>query len=162
MEITVIFGSNTGNKRQFIEEAVCRLMKAAGPVVKASSYYETEPWGFECEDAFYNRVVIFNSRLKPESFLAKALEIEKQLGRIRHAGNRYESRPIDIDILFCESLLIHTAELIVPHPRIAERNFVLVPLNELMPDFEHPQLHQKISVLLTQCPDKLSVKKVKI
>lgn len=160
MEITVIFGSNTGQKKQLIEEAICRLARIAGPISKASSYYETEPWGFTCEESFLNRVVVFNSRLEPENFLTEALEIEKQLGRVRHPGQRYESRTIDIDILFCGSLLIDTPELMIPHPRLAERNFVLTPLNEIMPDFEHPLLHRKISALLLQSPDKLSVKKV--
>ena len=162
MEITVIFGSNTGQKRQLIEEAIRRLVGTAGPVLKASSYYETEPWGFSCAETFLTRVVVFNSRLDPENFLTKALEIEKQLGRVRHSGQQYESRTIDIDILFCDSLLIHTPELIVPHPRLAERNFVLVPLNEIMPHFEHPLLHRKISELLIQSPDKLSVKKIEM
>lgn len=161
MNAVVIFGSNTGHKKQIIEEAAILLAaKTAGEITTTSSFYETEPWGFESPDLFLNRVIIYSTPLSPEDFLKKCLETEKELGRVRTGTARYASRLIDIDILFYDSLIIDTPDLAIPHPRLAERNFVLTPLNEIMPDFEHPVLHKKISGLFRNCPDKMSVKRL--
>lgn len=160
MLATVILGSNSGDKRETIEKAVTMLSGKAGRMVRASSYYETEPWGFECTELFLNRVVQFDTSLSPEEFLGICLETEKQLGRTRPANVRYASRTIDIDILFFGDEVISTEALTVPHPRMALRNFVLVPLNEVMPDFIHPLLHKKISGLLKECPDTMTVKRL--
>jgi len=161
MRITTIFGSNSGNKKQLIDEATILLSRKAGPVADASSYYETAPWGFDCDSYFLNRVIVFDTDLSPEIFLQQALETERELGRERHAGGpRYTSRPIDIDLLFCESLILNTPALTLPHPRIAERNFVLVPLAEIMPDFLHPVFRKSIGTLLAACPDRLSVLRI--
>lgn len=160
MQVVVIFGSNSGNKRRTIEEATTLLSERVGAIVIKSSFYETEPWGFECTELFLNQVVIFESTLAPEDILQACLETEKRLGRIRPAGIRYASRTIDIDILFCGQQVISTTQLTVPHPRLELRNFVLTPLNEIIPDFIHPVLHKKISGLLTECPDKMAVRKL--
>lgn len=160
MQVVVIFGSNSGDKRRTIEEATTLLSKRVGAVVIKSSFYETEPWGFECTELFLNQVVIFECTLAPENILQACLETEKQLGRIRPAGIRYASRTIDIDILFYGQQTISTTQLTVPHPRLELRNFVLTPLNEIIPDFIHPVLHKKISGLLAECPDKMAVKKL--
>lgn len=159
MQATIILGSNSGNKREILPEAISRL-SSMGKIVGRSSLYETEPWGFSCEENFLNQVVVVETELSPRDFLEQCLSIEKQLGRVRHSGGpRYTSRPIDIDILFYDSLSINSPELTVPHPRLAERRFVLVPLAEIMPDFIHPLLHKSISALLSACPDQLVVKK---
>lgn len=161
MQVITLFGSNLGNKYQIINQAVQLLASSAGSVSTASSFYETEPWGFECEENFLNRVVVFETNLTPQTFLYHCLETEKQLGRQRHPSDlRYSSRTIDIDILFYESLIMDTPDLILPHPRICERNFVLTPLSEILPDFIHPVFQKTISELLAQCQDKLAAIKM--
>lgn len=160
MLATIILGSNSGDKRETIEKAIAILSGKAGRMVNVSSYYETEPWGFECFELFLNRVAIFDTQLSAEKFLDICLETEQLLGRTRPTDSRYASRTIDIDILFFGSEIIDTATLTVPHPRMALRNFVLVPLNEIMPDFIHPVLHKKISGLLSECPDTMTVKRL--
>lgn len=161
IEVVTILGSNSGNKYQLMEKAIHLLSEKAGKSLLASSYYETEPWGFECDENFLNRIVVFCTALSPEQFLHACLDTEKQLGRIRSGNSpRYTSRPIDIDILFYGSETISTPDLTIPHPRLTERNFVLTPLNEIMPDFIHPVLHKSISTLLGECPDKLEVVRI--
>lgn len=157
MEITVIFGSNTGDRQKTIEKAEALLSERAGILLKSSCYYETEPWGFECNDSFLNRIASFDTSLSPQEFLDICLKVEQELGRIRLDGVRYQSRTIDIDLLFCGSLSLNTPRLVVPHPRLAERNFVLVPLCEIMPDFIHPVLRKSIRQLLDICPDTCKV-----
>ncbi len=160
MQAVTIFGSNSGNKRELLKKAI-RQLSSAGHIIASSSLYETAPWGFEAKENFLNRVVIFETDLPPLAFLKSCLETEKQLGRTRLPnGPRYASRPIDIDLLFYDSLILDTPELILPHPRMAERNFVLVPLSEIIPDFLHPQLHKTIRQLSAECSDTLPVKKI--
>lgn len=159
MRVTTILGSNSGNKRKIITETIHRL-STAGKIVMASSLYETEPWGFESGENFLNQVVVFETSLSPQEFLKHCLQAEQYLGRIRNPqGPRYASRPIDIDILFYDSIVLDSPELTIPHPRIAERNFVLIPLQEIMPDFIHPVFHKTITELQKECKDKLIVKK---
>lgn len=161
MQVVTILGSNSGDKYRLISQAIDLLTEEVGEMTLASSYYETEPWGFECEENFLNRIVVFETELCPEVFLQTALDIEKRLGRTRSAdGPRYTSRPIDIDILFYGTEVIDTPALTVPHPRLAERNFVLTPLCEILPDFIHPVLHKNIQILREECPDQSEVHKI--
>lgn len=160
MQAVAIFGSNSGNKQALLTEAI-RRVSSVGYITASSSVYETAPWGFESKENFLNQVVIFETALSPAAFLKFCLDTEKELGRIRFSNSpRYSSRPIDIDLLFYDSLILDTPELILPHPRMCERNFVLVPLAEIMPGFIHPQFHKTILQLLTECPDTLPVKKI--
>lgn len=158
--IATILGSNSGDKYQLLKEAA-HLLSASGKIIRQSSFYETEPWGFESDENFLNQVIIFETPLKPSDFLHCCLEVEKKLGRVRNPnGPRYTSRPIDIDILFCDSRIINTPELTVPHPRICERHFVLAPLAEVMPEFIHPGKQKSIQELLSICPDCSIVKRI--
>lgn len=153
MLVTLIFGGNQGDRKALIDEAV-KEMSELGKIETRSSLYETAPWGFESENTFYNQIVTYNTELSPEEVLDKCQQTEQKLGRVR-AGVQFSSRTMDIDILFCDSRIIDTPRLTVPHPRMAQRNFVLCPLNEIMPDFMHPVLRKKISELLQESPDTL-------
>lgn len=161
MQVVTIFGSSQGNKHQIIKEAIDILSSKVGRVSMASSFYETAPWGFKCKENFLNQIVVFETVLSPQGFLVHCLATEKQLGRVRSNDiPRYTSRPIDIDILFYDSLILNTQELIIPHPRMCARNFVLTPLAEILPGFVHPVTGKTISELWAACPDKLPVKKM--
>ena len=160
MLVTTILGSNSGNRQNILSEAI-QMLSSAGKITHQSALYETEPWGFTSNENFLNQVVVFETELSPQEFLNHCLAIEKRLGRVRYEGGpRYSSRPIDIDILFCDSRIVDSPELIVPHPRMAERRFVLAPLAEIMPDFVHPVFRKTITELLFSCPDTLVIKKL--
>ena len=153
MLVTLIFGGNQGDRKALLDEAI-KEMSTIGKIEIRSSLYETAPWGFESENPFYNQIVVYNTELTPEEVLDQCQATEQQLGRVR-TGTQFTSRTMDIDILFCDSQIINTPRLTVPHPRMAQRNFVLCPLNEIMPDFIHPVLGKKISELLLESPDTL-------
>lgn len=148
-------GSNRGNRlrqlaiaRQWIEERI-------GAIEAASHVYQTQAWGMEEQGDFLNQVLKVRTTLSPESVLENIQGIEKKMGRVRE--EKWGSRLIDIDILFYDNRIIHTSTLIVPHPLIPNRRFVLAPLQEIAPDFRHPLLQKTISELLTETPDSLEV-----
>lgn len=140
-------GSNLGDRIGFIQQATCLLNAVDGiSVVRTSSFYETEPWGMEAENWFVNAVLEIKSALSANDLLKECQRIEKQLGRKLSNGN-YTDRTIDIDILFYNKDIINEENLIIPHKFLHLRAFTLVPLLELIPDFEHPILHKTISQL---------------
>lgn len=155
MDVTLLFGSNQGDRNALIEDAA-RRMEEIGSLKKRSSMYETASWGFESENSFYNMAAIYTTGLEPAEVLQKCLKVEEILGRKR-TSIRYTSRPIDIDIIFCDDRIIESSQLMVPHPRMTLRNFVLTPLHEIMPNFIHPISHKTIDALLQECPDTLPV-----
>ncbi len=147
-------GSNQGNRFFNLQQAIQYIELRIGYVDKMSSYYETEPWGFDSENTFINQVILVKSSLKAEKILARALLIEKVLGRERFSVSKgYSSRPIDIDILFVDDLKISTSDLKVPHPHLHKRNFVLKPLCEIAPHLHHPTLNKTISELTEESTD---------
>lgn len=150
---TLILGSNKGNRFSLLERAICCIEKEIGIIHKTSSIYESEAWGYDDKTSYYNQVVCVSTDLNPESLLAVCLKIESLLGRSR-SGNGYESRTMDIDILFYKDEIIKIKELIIPHEHIASRKFVLIPLAEIMPDYEHPVFKNSINDLLEKCEDK--------
>lgn len=136
-KIILGLGSNIGDSVAIISEAVQQLEQFFGETAVKSSYYETEPWGFNTESNFINQCVYFsvnNLTTTPEQLLVKIGEIEKKLGRKRSITKKYSSRKIDIDILYFKDKIIKSDQLTIPHPRISERNFVLFPLAEILPD----------------------------
>ena len=152
MQAITILGSNSGDKQTLLAEAVRRL-GTAGEAVLQSSLYETAPWGFTCEENFLNQVVVFETHLSPIDFLHQCLEVERRTAR-------YTPRPIDIDLLFYDNEVMDTPELTLPHPRLHLRQFVLAPLAEILPTWEHPTLHRTIADLLATCPDTSAVRKL--
>ncbi len=159
-KLFLLLGGNIGDKKQLFMDALQRIQKELGEILKISSIYETEPWGFQSDDLFWNLAIEIETKLEPEKVLDTTQRIEKELGRVRKT-NQYESRPMDIDIMFYDDLILDTEKLVIPHPRITERRFVLEPLAELTPDYIHPVLQLKVEELLKRCEDNLLVKKLK-
>lgn len=160
MNTTLILqGSNIGDRYQMIEESRKRIAQNIGSVKSTSKPYESEPWGFESDVWFLNRVLQVQTTLDAHQVLEQLLEIEKQLGRVRDPLLKtYSSRTIDLDILFFNQEIIHSPELDVPHPKIHLRKFTLLPLCDLVPDWIHPELLHTVSQLLEKCQDQTKVK----
>jgi 2-amino-4-hydroxy-6-hydroxymethyldihydropteridine diphosphokinase len=140
-------GGNLGDRLENISRTMGCIEKRIGTIRQCSSIYESEAWGFETEHRFLNAVVVVETSLQPESLLQEAHEIENIMGRIRN-GTGYSSRTMDIDILFFNDEIIDTQELTIPHPRLHERRFVLLPLHEIMPDKVHPGFHKNIGEMI--------------
>ncbi|OQX72945.1 MAG: 2-amino-4-hydroxy-6-hydroxymethyldihydropteridine diphosphokinase [Bacteroidetes bacterium 4484_249] len=155
-EVLLLTGGNTGNRMKLLSDAADLINNEIGSIIQTSSVYETEPWGFECKNPFLNQVVKLKTELSPQEVLEKILNIEKSLGRKRNSSN-YESRLIDIDILFYDDLQIIEEKLQIPHPRLHERKFALIPLTEIAGSFVHPVFEEKLNVLSDKCNDKLNV-----
>ena len=135
-------GANLGNREETLREAVRRIGAAEGvETVAVSSVYETEPWGRTDQPRFLNLAVAVETTLSPEALLALTQSIENALGRVRH--ERWGARTIDIDVLCFEGVERNTPELTLPHPRAAERDFVLRPLAELGFAFENGAVCRK-------------------
>jgi len=152
-------GTNLGDREACLKSAIECIRESIGQVVRNSSVYETEPWGFSSDDQFLNMVVEVETELKPSGLLGRMLMIEARMGRLR-SGTGYTSRLIDLDILLYGNKVLNTKSLVIPHPRLHERSFVLVPLCEIAPDFVHPVLMKDIKTLLKECKDSGEVKKV--
>jgi 2-amino-4-hydroxy-6-hydroxymethyldihydropteridine diphosphokinase len=151
-------GSNIGDGRAHLARALAALEKDGVRVLLSSSIYRTQPVGFAGQRWFYNQVVAVGTDLEPADLLALIKRVEKDRGR--RPGPKNRPRPIDIDILLAGDKTVFTESLVVPHPRMAERNFVLVPLLEIAPGAVHPILKKKISELKDECPDKSAVIKI--
>ena len=159
-KVYLLIGSNRGEKKILIEKAQERLGMLSVKPVLSSSFYESEPWGFESDEWFLNKAVLLETEQSPESLLRHILNIEKDLGRIRGAQKEgYESREIDIDILFYDNLVIDSEFLTIPHPRMHLRKFVLEPLMEINPEIIHPVLFKSVRDLYLNCPDNSAVRR---
>ncbi|MQY78743.1 MAG: 2-amino-4-hydroxy-6-hydroxymethyldihydropteridine diphosphokinase [Bacteroidetes bacterium] len=157
-EVYLLLGSNMGDRQRFLKEAARLLQEQAGRILERSSIYETEPWGFTSKDIFLNQVLLAETSLNPYELLKVIKAIETKLGRIGK-NQRYIPRCIDIDILFYNDEVYFSDDLVIPHPRLHDRMFTLVPLNEIAPDYLHPILKKTIRELVNLCTDKLMVKK---
>jgi 2-amino-4-hydroxy-6-hydroxymethyldihydropteridine diphosphokinase len=156
IKLYILLGGNLGDKQRVFSDARAKLSQQVGTITNQSVLYETEPWGFKSDDIFWNQVLEISTSFSPEEVLLRTQQIERELGRIRKA-NQYDSRIIDIDILFYGDLIIKTENLVVPHPRIQDRKFAMVPLCEIAPELIHPVFQKSITQLLEECGDSLSV-----
>ncbi len=126
-------GSNLGNRKAIMRETITLIAKQIGEVVRQSSLIETEPWGFESPNKFLNACICVETELAPRQLLEATQRIEKDMGRAHKTKDKqYEDRIIDIDILLYDELKINEPDLIVPHPLMEEREFVMVPLKEIL------------------------------
>ncbi|GET30690.1 2-amino-4-hydroxy-6-hydroxymethyldihydropteridine diphosphokinase [Prolixibacter sp. SD074] len=158
LQVDVLLGGNVGNTPEIFRKAKMQMVEKAGGVTEESSLYRTEAWGFD-SDLFFNQVITLETTLLPQELLQRLLSIETSFGRERK-GSGYSARTLDLDILFVEDQVINEPDLIVPHPRMAERRFVLEPLNELYPNRNHPVTGKPISQMLLECPDSSGVEKL--
>ena len=145
MNVYLSLGSNMGDREANLQEARDRLEQFVGKIALQSSLYETEPWGLEEQDSFYNQVIMLNTQLKPREVLESTSRIEKNMGRKRK--EKYGPRLIDIDILLYANYVVKDQGLYIPHPEMHKRNFVLIPLMEIKPDLEHPTQKMTIAEL---------------
>ena len=126
-------GTNLGDKRNNIAEAIKNIGELVGDVVRQSALYETEPWGFRSDNRFVNAAVCVDTQLSPRRLLEVTQRIEREMGRtLKSDGGEYHDRIIDIDILLYGDLHIDEPDLKIPHPLMHERDFVMTPLNEIM------------------------------
>lgn len=152
--LTVLsLGSNMGDKMQNIRHAIQALEKRFDSKASVSNFYLTEPIGYLSNEKFLNAAVIFPKTISPQLLLDWIFQIESNLGRVRD-GDNITDRSIDIDILFIGDQIINQDGLIIPHPRLAQRNFVLIPLMDLVPEFEHPILKKPIWEIYDECMDE--------
>lgn len=186
-DIYLLLGGNIGPVLDNLQRARTLISERVGRVTRASRIYKSPAWGFESPDPFYNVALAVETALPPEETMRTLLHIEHALGRRRGAAcpqaaavaapaaglvtgagacsanpdmaspKTYASRPIDIDILFFGRSVLCTPLLTVPHPRLPQRRFALLPLCDIAPGFIHPELHQTISALLSVCPDSSEV-----
>lgn len=124
-------GTNMGNKRQNMVTAAALLAERVGDVLALSSFYETEPWGFESENNFLNAAVKLQTSFPPLELLHATQQIEKEMGRTEKSNGAYHDRIIDIDILMYDDVVMQTPELTLPHPLMHQRKFVMEPLGEI-------------------------------
>jgi 2-amino-4-hydroxy-6-hydroxymethyldihydropteridine diphosphokinase len=158
MNITyLLLGSNMGNSKASLAEAVILIEKKIGKVIRQSRLYSTAAWGNTKQPDFLNQIIIVETKLSALQTMQTILNTEKKMGRIRTVKNA--PRVIDIDILFFNKEIIDQEHLSIPHPQIQNRRFVLIPLNQLSPNLKHPVIKKTIHQLLINCPDKLNVKK---
>ena len=136
--VYLLIGGNIGDRLANLENARKSIEIECGPIQQQSSIFETEAWGLKEQPAFYNQALYIKTALTPQDLLAKLLEIEVSMGRKRLIP--LGPRTIDLDIIYYNNTILEEPGLIIPHPRLAERNFVLAPLAEIAADFEHPIL----------------------
>ena len=154
-EAILLLGGNLGNRELALAQAMEKIEAHVGEITSNSSIYESEPWGFEDKNQFLNQAIKVNTELNPQQLLDKLLEIEQSLGRVR--TGKLSARTIDIDILFYGNQKITTETLTIPHPRISERLFTLLPLAELVENDILPALNISAQELIKACSDKSKI-----
>jgi 2-amino-4-hydroxy-6-hydroxymethyldihydropteridine diphosphokinase len=152
-QVVLSIGSNQGNRLENIESCINLIHQEVGTVIRVSKLYETPAWGFK-SDAFYNCALLLHSTSSAQKILNQVLKVEKQLGRIRSNQQGYQSRIIDVDLIVFDDEIIESEKLQIPHPLMQNRNFVLLPIQDLKLDWKHPVFQKSISELVAITPDE--------
>lgn len=152
-------GSNQGRKLNNLQEAIYEIAESIGAIHKISSVYKTDSWGFKGDD-FYNICITVSTYLPPEELLKNILNIETKLGRKREQNNKYTNRKIDIDILLFDDEIVFSKNIIIPHPRMLDRKFVLVPLAEIAGNTLHPIEKKTLTICLNNTIDTSEIHKI--
>ena len=155
-QVYLLLGANLGEPYQQLENARAEIAFRVGSIERVSQTYRSQAWGVEDQPEFLNQVLYLKTQLSPKKVLQEIQKIETVLGRIR--GQHWGARMIDIDILYFNQEVIHLSDLQIPHPYIQERNFTLIPLCEIAPDYVHPVFKKTNRELLEESQDSLNVK----
>lgn len=154
-------GTNQGNLIENLQISVDKIAENIGKIIEISSVYKSKSWGFKGND-FYNICVEITTNLNSKDLWSKILEIEESIGRKRNDDSKYENRIIDIDVLLFNDEVIFSKDLHVPHPKMLERKFVLIPLAEIAPYIKHPIENKTINTCLANCDDNTMIEKIKL
>lgn len=157
--IYISIGSNKGDKFKNLQNAINAIHQQIGRIISISKVYKSPAFGFN-GDEFLNGCLIVETDLKPKAVMKQLLSIEKKLGRTRSEKEGYESRTIDLDILFCDAEIISTKLLTIPHPEMHKRKFVLQPLNDIASQIVHPKKKKDVSELLASCKDESTIESI--
>ena len=151
-QIVLALGTNSGERLSNLEQCVHLIHQNTATVIAVSPVYETPSWGFESA-SFYNCILVVHSHKTPQKILKSILKIEREMGRTRSGSEGYEDRIIDIDIISFDHEWVETEQLTIPHPLLAERQFVLQPLAKVLPNWTHPKTRQSVQELIQKCSD---------
>lgn len=162
MRVTLLTGSNAPDREAILHRTAALLAERVGPIVSRSRIYTSAAWGFSSEEPFANQALQLETLLTPIEVLDAALEVEQTVGRDRGqearekelSGERYASRVVDVDVMFCDDEIISEPRLQVPHPLLHEREFALEPLCEIMADYRHPQLGRSLKDIYFELKEK--------
>ena len=157
--VYISLGSNLGAKKLHLQKAIFLISKSLGIVRKISPIYASPSWGFKSDD-FLNACLSLETSLSPDDLLGELMHIEKSLGRQRGTSESYQNRTIDLDIIYYGNVVVENEHLVIPHPKMAERRFVLRPLSDIAPQFYHPKLKKDSRNLLQECRDKSELSKM--
>jgi 2-amino-4-hydroxy-6-hydroxymethyldihydropteridine diphosphokinase len=152
-QVILSLGSNQGNRLENIEHCIDLLHQEVGTVVKVSSLFESDSWGFS-SDSFYNCAVLIHTHKNPQKLLKNILKVEKKLGRVRTESSDYQPRVIDVDMISFDDEIIESESLQIPHKHLQDRLFVLLPMMEVVSDWTHPISQKSISDILKECKDE--------
>ena len=156
----ILLGANLGDKEAMFAIVENHISNHIGTCIKKSAIYTSKAWGFESNDIFYNQVLIVETEYSAHDTLLRCQAIENKCGRVRHETNGYESRTIDIDILYFNNDIVDADDLTIPHPSLHKRKFALVPLCEVLPEYIHPILLVSNQTLLATCDDNSTVEQL--
>jgi deoxyguanosine kinase len=156
-KVLISLGSNKGNRKKNLAQALFQINQNLGELIAISPIYETASWGYK-DDAYLNNAICLSTSMEPIKLLDALLEIEVKFGRIRSLSKEYQARELDLDIILIEGVVVNHPKLQVPHPRMSARKFVLQPLVDIVPNWEHELLHTSLKELLLNCQDQSEIK----